>query len=61
MGSYSDDCTHLHNAKDCKLFDMSCAMFHTRIFGRIPGYNNCPYYISKDEAIENAETKRSKQ
>jgi len=48
---YPDDCKHRDpkDEKMCKVFDMSCAMFHTRIFG-IPsecGVTRCCYYEAK--------------
>jgi hypothetical protein len=45
---YPDDCKHRDNENHivCKIFDMSCAMFHTRIFSlpSCAGKGKCPYY-----------------
>lgn len=43
----TDDCKH-HDGKNhimCKIFDMSCAMFHTRIYCHKDG--KCCYYEKK--------------
>jgi len=47
--SYPDDCKHRGKEKiTCKIFDMSCAMFHTRMNGtkwaKEHTNGECPFY-----------------
>jgi hypothetical protein len=48
MKDYSDDCKHRGDPKvQCKLMDMSCAMFHTRMNGTRYAKEHdgkCPFY-----------------
>ena len=45
---YPDDCEHRDGKQVimCKIFDMSCAFFHTCIFDlqSCAGKGKCPYY-----------------
>lgn len=51
MKDYSDGCKHkAENKVQCKTFDMSCAMFHTRMVGTEYSFihgNICPFFEAK--------------